>query len=141
MQTSNRTQKILFGLGGLALGYLASEYKPQPAKIVASYKPRTVEAAVNEIPSFARFDTTSRRVAFQDDLAPGMKAFGEYNGKRVELENWFYEQHMGYFLLPSELIRAKEFAVFAIDREGNKSEPRKIFTLDGVLLDTAPTSR
>ena len=35
----------------------------------------------------------------------------------------------------------KEFIVYAVDRDGNKSQSKKLFTLDGLLVESNPTSR
>jgi hypothetical protein len=65
-------------------------------------------------------------ISFADNFAPGMKAFTNYRGRRVELSKVTPEKYSCSFVIPNYIARQKSFEVYAIDRDGNQSEPVKI---------------
>ena len=95
-------------------------------------------------------------ISFRDDLAPGMSAFIEYDKKTVTFSDDKSSMEIKYdkskqkmtlenadedscdFYIPEEALDSKEFTVFAIDRHGNKSRPKKLYTLNKIILEKKP---
>ena len=73
-------------------------------------------------------------VIFFDTPADGMRAFAEYRGRRVELQAWHHSSDRAYFYLPEELLKEREFYLWAVDTEGNTSVPKRLDTLDGMVV-------
>ena len=138
---------VASGLGALVLGlFLAREI---PKKVhVQTQAPQQIQtsqeqAVQSKLPSYFylnpyRYQGSSGYVAFKDDLAYGMKAFAEYRGKNIELEADIYRENFAVFNLPEELGDVNTFLIYAVNRNGKKSEPEKLFSLDGVLVDAQP---
>ena len=106
-------------------------------------KPKIEQPASHTVPYYftgeaSRFSEIFGYVTFKDNLAPGMKAFAEYEGRKVELKSSWYQEDLAVFDLPIELRDKKEFQVYAVDRDGNQSQPKKLYTLEGVLLENEP---
>ena len=81
-------------------------------------------------------------VIFFDTPANGMRAFVEYRGRKVELRAWHHSSDRAYFYLPEESLNEREFYLWAVDTEGNKSVPKRIHTtLDGIIEEGEFRSR
>ena|SRR3989338_3762044 len=136
---------VMTGLGGLVLGYavglnVAMNRLPsmlqQTEDNILQKSGLVYTVSVSPTYRFAGQDY----VAFRDNLSVGMKAFAEYQGKTFELKSNSQQEDYAAFTLPEELLKAKEFIVYAIDRDGNRSQPKTLFTIDGIIVEQMPTS-
>ena len=91
-----------------------------PADVYDSKKPEIVEA-----------DKQYRVISFKDNFALGMKAFMEYQGRKVELENLDYERNCANFIIPYGFSATID--VYAIDRDGNQSDKTKLLCSGGII--------
>ncbi len=81
---------------------------------------------------------TSSFVWFNDDIAPGMHAFIDYGNGEKEMQCDDERAESCSFEIPKGALEAKEFTVYAVDRDGNKSKLKKLYTLDEVVLEKSP---
>ena len=82
--------------------------------------------------------TTSSSVWFNDNIAPEMHAFIDYGDGEREMQCSYKQTNSCAFEIPKGALEAKEFTVHAVDRDGNKSKPKKLYPLDGVVLEKSP---
>ena len=140
------------GLGGVVLGSFLARGIPQKVEVQFPTLQQVAQTDIFAAPSYDKvpiyyfitppsYGNSIGSVAFKDDLAVGMTAFAEYRGKNVELKQLSLREHLASFDLTRELGSVSEFSVYAVDRDGNKSEPKTLFTLDGVLVENNHSSR
>jgi len=114
---------------------ISSTEEGQPVEPVKPYDRK-------EAPVFDQFRTSTGRawVSFNDNYAPGMKAYLVDDMVRIELTDKFAAMptSQAFYLPKGTLHQDREFSVHARDRDGNKSEDKKIFVVDGVLVDFKP---
>ncbi|HJX50096.1 MAG TPA: hypothetical protein VJ438_01400, partial [Candidatus Nanoarchaeia archaeon] len=86
-------------------------------------------------------------VSFNDDLAPGMKAYVEYEQrmpgelpKKVKQEMSLFSKYETSctFNIPEKALEAGEFTVSAIGMDGRESRPKKLYPLEGIVVENSP---
>src|SRR3989338_11175590 len=79
-----------------------------------------------------------KNVGFKDNLAPGMKAYVRYESRLTKLEAYYVNQERSEFRMPDEVFNGSEnyFFIYAKDRDGNFSETKRLYVLDGVVIDS-----
>lgn len=99
--------------------------------------PRYVDVSTYEDASY---------VSFRDDMAPGMRAFIEYERlkdgmplkMKQEMPNFIKQERLCTFTIPQPALRAREFVVSAVNRGGNESKPKKLYVLEGIVVEKNP---
>ncbi len=83
-------------------------------------------------------DASGKYIDFKDNNAVGMTAYAVCEDKKVKLVNRCKLKHSASFVVPREVRdnMPYTFEVYAVDREGNKSETVKIYNLESVLSTT-----
>ncbi len=77
----------------------------------------------NKAPTLNSMCGTERiEVIFNDDFAPGMKAFIQNGLRNEKLENLDYYRDSAAFLLPEDVRTYDDFTLYAIDINGKKYE-------------------
>ena len=69
---------------------------------------------------------------------PGMRAFVQYDGVRMEMPCAHQGENSCNFSIPPKALNAQKFIVYAVDRDGNKSKPKTLYTLERVVMEDPP---
>ncbi|MFA6073122.1 MAG: hypothetical protein WC758_03345 [Candidatus Woesearchaeota archaeon] len=73
---------------------------------------------------------------YTDDNSVGMKGYALVKNKITELKGNSEDLDDKTFLLPKDLVKENsQFEIFAIDRDGNKSEMKILYTFEGYVSD------
>ena len=88
-----------------------------------------------ETPRFGSYSTHSKEVGFHDNCAVDMRAFVTYNGEKIEMSPRDKEDDYASFQVPHEALGAKKFTVQSMDRNGNKSKPKTLVNLEGIIVE------
>jgi len=126
------------GMFGLPkLGDVAYEDVKEVGKKIKEI-PSAIERKLNdEAPRLWLVSTNF--IHFNDDLAPGMKAFVRYqDGVEEELASFEVYENRATFRLSKGIKNVDKFETYAVDRDGNKSEAKTLYVLEGVVLENNP---